>query len=91
MIVASLSLMRKLIRETERRAGSLAQLAFYDGVMPTSTEDQADGNKVATAGLPENFIADALYGEEPPLVLGATYWRLLDNGGLVVLQGDGLQ
>lgn len=89
MIVASLTLMRKLIRETERQCGSLAEIHFYDGVMPDSTEAQAEGQKLLACEVPDNFVADILYGEEPPLVLGANYWRLLSNEGRVVLQGDG--
>lgn len=89
MIVASQSLMRALIREIERRCGSEAQIAYYDGMMPNTTEDRADGDKVATGAVPENFISDAMYGEDTPLLLGATYWRILSNDGLVVMQGDG--
>lgn len=88
MIVASLSLMRRLIREAERQAGSLAEVHLYDGIMPSSTEAQAEGNKVAVVQLPDNFISDCIYGEEPQLPLGASYWRLLSNDGNVVLQGD---
>lgn len=89
MIVASLSLMRKLIRETERQCGSLAEIHFFNGAMPDSTETQAEGEKVCACELPDNFVADILYGEEPALVLGASYWRLMSNEGRVVLQGDG--
>lgn len=89
MIIASLTLMRRLIREAERQCGSLARIHFYDGVMPDSTETQAEGETVLACEVPDNFIADVLYGEEPQLVLGANYWRLLSNEGRVVLQGDG--
>lgn len=89
MIVASLSLMRRLVRETERQCGSLAQIHFYCGVMPDSTEAQAEGEKILACEVPDNFVADVFYGEEPALVLGASYWRLLSNDGRVVLQGDG--
>lgn len=88
MIVRSLSLTRRMIRETERHAGSMARLVFYDGVMPSSTDGVADGQKVHVQDMPADFVANMTYAQEPHMPDGATYWRLLDNGGNVVAQGD---
>ena len=40
MIIRSLSLERRLARETVRHAGSLAQVVFYTGQMPLTCEEQ---------------------------------------------------
>jgi hypothetical protein len=90
MIHGSVSLEHRLLRETVRHAGSLATLLFYNGVMPASCEDSADGERVASlTPLTESTLRSLAEGTEPTLAEGATYWRLLDNGGLVVMQGDG--
>lgn len=89
MIVRSLSLQHRLVREMERHAGSLARLVFYDGVMPASCDGSADGAKVKVQDVPAGFWTQIFYNEEPGLPEGSTYWRVYDNGGLVVIQGDG--
>lgn len=88
MITRSLSLQRRVAREMERHAGSLARLVFYDGVMPASCDGSADGQKLTASDLPEGFMAAVLYGEEPRPPPGANYWRVLTNDGAVMLQGD---
>lgn len=88
MIFTSLRMMRRLIREIERDCGSRAELHYFDGMMPSSTDARAEGNKIAIMRPPDNFVADVIYGDEPELVRGAKYWRLLNNDGNVVLQGD---
>lgn len=90
MITRSLSLRRRLEREMERHAGSLARLVFYDGVMPASCDFAADGQKVAAEDLYDGFMGSVLYGDEPPMPEGARYWRVLTNDGSVMLQGDGI-
>lgn len=89
MILPSLSLRRRLVREMERHTGSLGSLAFYNGVMPGSCDAAADGSKVAAEPLREGFFTGITYGEEPALPEGASYWRVYDNAGAVVMQGDG--
>jgi hypothetical protein len=88
MITPSISLMRCLVREAERRVGSASLIAYYDGEMPGTAEAQATGNKVATTPLPMNFVLEAFVGAEPVPILNARYWRLYDNNGMVMLQGD---
>jgi hypothetical protein len=88
MIMRSASLERRLARETLRHAGSLARFAYFDGEMPASCELPAQGERLFSEASEEEVrrLAD---GIEPMLPTDATYWRLLDNGGLVVAQGDG--
>ena len=88
MITLSVSLQRRLIAEMERHAGSLAALVFYDGVMPATCDEHADGAKIKAQPLPAEFMTHIRYGEEPGLPTGAKYWRVYDNGGIVVMQGD---
>ena len=88
MIIRSLSLQRRLVREMERHAGSLASLVFYDGVMPATCDESADGIKIKAQPLPADFFTHIGYGEEPGIPEGAKYWRVLSNEGVVVLQGD---
>lgn len=88
MITLSVSLQRRLVAEMERHAGSLASLVFYDGVMPATCDGAADGVKISAAPLPQEFMTHVRYGEEPGLPTGAKYWRVYDNGGICVMQGD---
>jgi hypothetical protein len=87
-MILSLSLRRRLVHEMERAAGSLASLAFYDGVMPATCDAAADGARIQAEPLPAQFFDHVSYGEEPALPQGARYWRVLSNEGVVVLQGD---
>jgi hypothetical protein len=90
MIQRSISLEHRLTREIVRHAGSLATLLYYQGTMPPSCDDTADGERVASlTPLEEAALRSLAEGHEPPLPDGANYWRLIDNGGLVVMQGDG--
>lgn len=90
MIQRSLSLERRMEREALRYAGSLTRIIFYKGNMPLRCELQADGERIASLGpAPEEVIRGMLHGKEPPLPEGATYWRLMDGNGNVVMQGDG--
>lgn len=88
MITRSVSLQRRLVHEMERHAGSLASLVFYDGAIPATCDDAADGVKIRAEPLPEAFMQHIAYGEEPALPHGARYWRVYDNGGICVMQGD---
>jgi hypothetical protein len=88
MIMHSLSLQRRLVREMERHAGSLASLAFFDGVMPATCDAQANGARVMAESLPEGFFNRIFYGDEPVLPERATYWRVMNNDGECMLQGD---
>lgn len=89
MITRSTSLDRRLERETVRHAGSEAKLVFYAGTMPASCEAPANGERVSDKAPDEAFVRAMASGIEPMLPEGAHYWRLYDNGGLVVMQGDG--
>lgn len=89
MIQRSISLERRMTREIVRHAGSMASLVFYRGIMPASCDDTADGERVASlTPMSEASLRALADGTEPDLPDDATYWRLLDNGGLVVMQGD---
>jgi hypothetical protein len=90
MIMRSVSLDRRIARELVRHAGSLSQVVYYNGTLPASCDDSANGERVGDLSpVPEEMIRRLVDGAEPGLLAGATYWRLLDNGGLVVMQGDG--
>lgn len=90
MIQRSLSLEHRLTREIVRHAGSQACLVFYRGTMPADCDEAAHGERVASlTPMSETSLRSLADGTEPPMADGASYWRLLDNGGLVVMQGDG--
>lgn len=88
-MILSASLRRRLEKEMERHAGSLASLAFYDGLMPATCDESADGVKIEAKPLPEGFFHHIAYGEEPALPEPAKYWRVYDNGNICIMQGDG--
>ena len=89
MIQRSISLKRRLELEALRLAGSLARVIYYHGEMPLRPELQAEGERVLSTDAPEEVIRAMLQGEEPKLAEGSTYWRLMDNNGNVVMQGNG--
>lgn len=89
MIQRSVSLKRRLEHEIVRHAGSLARLVHYKGEMPPRCELQAEGERVESMPAAEAQVRDLAQGNEPRLVEEATYWRLMDNNGNVVMQGDG--
>jgi|SRR5215467_5107202 len=89
MIYLSTSLERRLLRETQRHAGSWAVVAFYNGALPLKCEVMADGERLECRSAPDWVVRDLVEGKEPQMPPGATYWRLLDNNGNVVMQGDG--
>lgn len=89
-VILSVSLERALVREMLRRAGSVAGLVYYTGPMPKHCEDQATGEKLGRSRAAEEAVRSlAAEGRQPDLVPGAGYWRVLDNNGDVVMQGDG--
>jgi hypothetical protein len=85
----SASLRSRLTFVVERAIGSNGVLAFYNGPAPATADDEATGEKLGTRALTPAELGDLRNGRHPELMPGATYWRLLDNGGLVVLQGGG--
>jgi len=87
--IMSLSLERRLMRETVRHLGSQARLIRYSGRMPRTCEEPATGEKISSVAMDEPVMRELFGGREPRLGDGEGYWRLLDNGGLVVMQGDG--
>ena len=88
MMQRSTSLERRLEREIVRHAGSLARLHFYKGVMPLRCELVADGERVEGTQVSEAVVRDLAQGNAPLMPAGATYWRLMDNNGNVVMQGN---
>lgn len=89
MMQRSTSLERRIESEIVRHAGSLARLHFYKGTMPQRCELQADGERIEGVPVGEAVVRDLAKGNAPLMPSGATYWRLMDNMGNVVLQGDG--
>lgn len=89
MIQRSVSLKRRLEHETLRHAGSLARLIFYKGTMPLRCELQAEGERVESVVADEARVRDLAQGNDPVRPEGSSYWRLMDNNGNVVMQGDG--
>lgn len=89
MIQRAKSLKQRLERETVRHAGSLAVLSFYKGQMPLRCELVADGERLERMPASEAQVRDLVQGNTPAMPAAATYWRLLDNNGNVVMQGDG--
>lgn len=73
----------------ERAIGSNGVLAFYAGPAPETADDEPTGEKTGTRALTPQELAALRQGHGPELPKGADYWRLLDNGGLVVMQGGG--
>ena len=90
MIHLSVSLERRLLRETQRHAGSWATMIFYKGTMPLRCELMADGERILSRSAPDWTIAELVSNKEPELPPEATYWRLVDNNGNCVMQGDGI-
>jgi hypothetical protein len=89
MIERSISLKRRLELEALRFVGSLGRVIHYHGEMPLRPELQAEGERIESTDASEAIIRGMLQGEEPALAKGASYWRLMDNNGNVVMQGDG--
>ena len=88
MIQRSVSLTRRLEHEIVRHAGTLARVIHYKGEMPPRCELQAEGERIESIAASEAQIRDLAQGNEPELIAPATYWRLMDNNGNVVMQGD---
>ena len=88
MIIRSLSLERRLARETVRHAGSLAQVVFYTGQMPLTCEEHAGGStRVGIKKLDETDLRELCAGTEPATKTTANFWRLV-NGQGVVMKGN---
>ena len=88
MIQRSVSLTRRLEHEIVRHAGSMARIIHYKGEMPLRCELQGEGERVESIAASEAQVRDLAQGNEPELIAPATYWRLMDNNGNVVMQGD---
>lgn len=87
MIQRSVSLKRRLEHEIVRHAGSMARLIHYKGEMPLRCELQAEGERIDSDPADEAQVRDLAQGNEPRLAEGASYWRLMDANGNVVMQG----
>jgi hypothetical protein len=88
MIQRAESLDRRMIRETLRHAGSLATLCYYKGDLPTSCDGPASGERLVSKHATEEIVRALARGHEPEPLADATCWRLYDNMGAVVMQGD---
>jgi len=89
MIQRSLSLERALEREVVRFAGSLACFVFYAGEKPVDCNGIALGERVGKREASEFAVRHLMRGMSPGMPDDATYWRLYDANGNVVMQGDG--
>ncbi len=88
MIQRATSLERRMELEIVRHAGSLAVLSFYKGTMPPRCELVADGERIERGPAAEAMVRKLAQGIAPPMPPDADYWRLMDNNGNVVMQGD---
>lgn len=83
----SVSLQRALEREAIRFAGSLSVVWFYDGTRPPDCNGAADGQRVMQRKVDEVMVRRLVNGGELEMPPGATYWRMHDANGNVVMQG----
>jgi hypothetical protein len=83
----SVSLQRALEREAVRFCGSLAVVWFYDGARPSDCNGVADGQRVMQRKTDETMVRRLVSGGELEMPPGATYWRMTDANGNVVMQG----
>lgn len=89
MIIYSTGLKNRIAATIARAIGSNGTVAFYSGEAPMSADDPPSGEKIGTRDLLVEEFGELRLGGQPVLPKGAGYWRILDNGGLVVMQGDG--
>ena len=89
MITLAATFHSRLMRELRRALGADGRLVFYKGPMPLWPDDPALNDKVAEREPTDEDLQRIIDANEPDLPEGARYWRLLDNGGLVLMQGDG--
>jgi hypothetical protein len=85
----SSSLSSRITYVIERAIGSNGVLAFYSGPGPETADDEPTGEKLGTRALTPAELGELRNGRHPEMMKGAGYYRLLDNGGLTVLQGGG--
>jgi hypothetical protein len=83
----SKTLQGRILFVVERAIGSNGVLAFYSGEPPETADDEPTGEKLGTRALTPAELGALRNGTQPEMMQGASYWRLLDNGGLVVMQG----
>lgn len=83
----SASLQSRITFVIERAIGSNGVLVFYAGAPPASADDEPTGEKIGVRALTPAELGALREGRGPEMMKGSTYWRLLDNGGLVVMQG----
>lgn len=89
MITLAATFHHRIMRELRRSLGADGQIVFYSGAMPVWPDDPAIGEKVSAREPTDEDLQRIIDANEPDLPEGAQYWRLLDNGGLVLMQGDG--
>jgi hypothetical protein len=88
VITLATSFHARIMRELRRAVGSEGRLAFFAGKMPLFPDDQAEGERIETREVMDADLDRLCLGHEPEMPKAAGYWRLLDNGGLVLMQGD---
>ena len=91
MILLSRTVTREMDRVLDRMIGAHPTIEFYDGEVPASLEDHPVGAKLDLHELKDEEIKRLNRcppGPEPPQPSGATFWRLYDAGGRIVMQGD---
>jgi hypothetical protein len=79
----------RMMRELRRAAGSEGQLVFHAGKMPLFPDDSAESERLESREVTDADLDRICRGHEPEMPKEANYWRLVDNGGLVLMQGDG--
>lgn len=89
-LTPSRSLKNRLARELRRAIGSHGVLVFYSGPPPATADEPANGEKIGSREVVEADLLKLDSGEplDVPAQAAWGYWRILDNGGLCVLQGD---
>lgn len=88
MIRYSTALKNRIATAICRAVGSNGVMVFYSGTAPVCFDDPATGERVFTQHLEEADVRALCAGHEPVMPEGAGWWRVMDNGGLVMMQGD---
>jgi hypothetical protein len=88
MITLAPTFHNRVLRELRRAVGSLGRFEFRGGVRPLFSDDPATGEIIGHREPTDSELEGLVDGIEPDLPEGAGYWRLVDNGGVVLMQGD---
>jgi hypothetical protein len=88
MITLAPTFHNRMLRELRRAVGGLGRFEFHAGPRPLWPDDPAEGEIIGHREPTDSELEGLVDGHEPDLPEGAGYWRLVDNGGLVLMQGD---